>query len=111
MRTRSAPLVFLFGLITFGIYTLYWMVSTKNELNQRGAAIPTAWLLIVPIANIWWMWKYGEGAERATGGKVSGAVAFLLLFLLGTIGMAVVQSMYNSLPAAGQAQMPQARVA
>lgn len=45
--------VLLLPLITFGIYQIVWYVKTKNEMNQLGATIPTAWLVIVPIVNIW----------------------------------------------------------
>ena len=49
---RNIFLVYLFSFITFGIYTIYWLVSTKEEMNTLGATIPTAWLIIVPIVNI-----------------------------------------------------------
>ena len=58
VKHRNIFLVYLFSIITFGIYALYWMVSTKNEINSLGAKIPTAWLLIVPIANLYWIYKY-----------------------------------------------------
>ncbi len=56
MQQRSPFLVFLLSLITFGIYGIVWYVKTKNEMNARGAQIPTAWLLIIPIVNIYWLW-------------------------------------------------------
>lgn len=27
-------------IITFGIYVIYWIIKTKNELNKNGADIP-----------------------------------------------------------------------
>ena len=92
-----------------GIYAIVWFVKTKNEMVQQGADIPTAWLLIVPIASIYWMWKWAGGVEHVTRSKFSQAIAFILVFLLGIIGMAIVQDALNK--ASGQAQMPQARVA
>jgi len=95
MKKRSAGGVVVLSIITLGIYAIYWMVATKGEMNSQGANIPTAWLIIVPIANIWWTWKYAEGVDHVTSGKLSAGVAFLLLWLLSLIGMAIVQSAFN----------------
>ena len=95
MKHRSPIAVFIFGFITGGIYSLYWNIVTKIEMNERGATIPTAWFIIIPFVNIWWLWKYSEGVEKVTGGKLSGVLAFLLLLLLGPIGDAVVQDSFN----------------
>lgn len=48
VKNRNIFLVYLFSIITFGIYSIYWLVSTKNEMNSLGAKIPTALLLIIP---------------------------------------------------------------
>jgi hypothetical protein len=95
MKQRSPIAVFLLPFITFGIYALYWMVITKGEMNSKGAQIPTAWLIIIPFVNIWWMWKYSEGVENVTNGKMSGVLAFILMLLLGTIGYAIIQDSFN----------------
>lgn len=102
MTQRSPIAVFFLPLITLGIYGLVWFVKTKDEMNSAGAEIPTAWLLIVPIANIYWIWKYCEGVGKVTRDDLSPIVALLLLVFLGSIGMAVVQSSLNkkALPAA-----------
>jgi len=95
MRNRNPALVLVFTIITFFIYGIYWMVSTKNEMNEQGASIPTAWLIIVPIVSIWWQWKYCTGVEQVSKGRLGGAVAFLLILFLGPIGMAIIQSTFN----------------
>jgi hypothetical protein len=95
MKKRSPVAVLLLPFVTFGIYGIYWQVKTKVEMNSVGASIPTAWLLIVPIVNIWWLWKYSEGVDKVTNGKMSGVLAFILLFLLGFIGGAIIQSSFN----------------
>ena len=96
MEYRSPVMVFFVSLITFGIYGLVWYVKTKNEMNAKGAQIPTAWLIIIPIANIYWLWRYAQGVEFVTSKEMSAATAFILMFLLGIIGMAIVQSKFNS---------------
>ena len=95
MKNRSPVAVLLLPFITFGIYCLYWAVVTKGEMNKLGATIPTAWLIIVPFVNIWWMWKYSEGVEQVTGEKMSTVLAFILQFLLGFIGQAIIQDSFN----------------
>lgn len=96
MQKRSPIAVVLLSLVTFGIYAIYWQVKTKGEMNALGAEIPTAWLIIVPLVNIWWLWKYSEGVEKVTGGKLSGVLAFILLWVLGPIGGAIVQDSFNN---------------
>lgn len=110
MTKRSVVAVILLNLITCGIYNLYWYVKTKDEMVMQGATIPTGWLLIIPVVNIYWMWKWSEGVEYVTRGKTSAAVSFILMFLLGMIGMAILQSIFNNTPNM-RVQLPQARVA
>ncbi len=109
MKTRSVAAVVILSIVTFGIYCIVWFVKTKNEMNKVGANIPTAWWLLVPIGNIWWQWKYCEGVEQVTRGKLGTAVGFLLLLLLSIIGIAVVQVSLNDV--ADQPQLPRAQVA
>lgn len=112
MTKRSVVAVILLTLFTFGIYNLIWFVKTKNEMNSVGADIPTGWLIIVPIANIWWMWKWAGGVELVTRGRQSQAIAFILVFLLSVIGMAIVQVELNNAVDQGAAGgLPRARVA
>jgi Domain of unknown function (DUF4234) len=95
MRNRNALLVAVFGLITCGIYHIYWLVSTKLEMNERGADIPTAWLLIIPIVNIYWLWKWSQGVEKITNKDLGAVPALLLCWFLGIIGAAITQSYFN----------------
>jgi hypothetical protein len=93
LRSPAAPLLLPF--ITFGIYTLVWNVRTKNEMNKTiSKRIPTAWLLIVPIANIFWLVAYSRGA-KAFNGTGTTAGTFWLLALLGIIGEAILQARFN----------------
>ena len=114
MNKRSVGGVIILSLVTFGIYALIWHVKTKNEMNQCGADIPTAFLIIVPIANLYWIWKWCGGIEYISKEKMTAPVAFLLHAFLPLIGMAILQDTMNKaidrgLP--GQAQLPVARVA
>jgi hypothetical protein len=96
MKNRNPIAVFFLPLVTFGIYAIIWLVKTKNEMNNQGANIPTAWLIIIPFVSLYWLWKYAEGVEKVTNGKQSQVLAFVLLFLLGIVGYAVIQSDFNT---------------
>ena len=112
MNKRSVVAVVLLTIFTFGIYNIIWFVKTKNEMNAIGADIPTAWLIIVPIANIWWMWRWSGGVEHATRGKLSQVIAFIVIALLSVIGVAIVQAELNKAIDQGMpGQLPRARVA
>ena len=95
MQHRDPIMVFLLSIITLGIYGLFWYVTTKDQLNAKGAQIPTAWLIIIPIVNLWWLWKFCEGVELVTNKGMGAAVAFLLILFLGAIGMAIIQNELN----------------
>ena len=95
MTQRSPIAVFFLPVITLGIYGLIWLVKSKDEMNTQGAEIPTAWLLLVPIVQLWWFWKFAEGVGKVTHNEMSGGLAFILMLLLGNIGMAVIQSSFN----------------
>ena len=113
MTKRSVASVIILTLVTLGIYGLVWMVKTKGEMNQAGANIPTAWMLLIPfIGPIIWQWKFAGGVEHVTGGKFSQAISFILMFVLGIIGMAIIQSELNKAIDRGvPGQLPHARVA
>ena len=97
MTQRSPAVVFILGAITFGIYPLVWLINTKEEMNSQGAEIPTGWFLVLPILNLLWIWKWSQGVEKVTRQGTSAGLAFIMIFLLGPIGMAVVQSSFNKL--------------
>ena len=112
MKQRSVGGVIILSLVTFGIYALIWHVKTKNEMNACGAEIPTAWLLIVPIANIYWIWKWCTGIEHITKEKMTAPVALLLHVMLPLIGMAILQDTMNQAVRRGlPGALPQARIA
>jgi hypothetical protein len=113
---RSVVSVIVLSIITFGIYMLVWMVKTKNEMVRQGADIPTAWLLIVPIANLYWLWKFAGGVEHVTQGKQSQVMAFILMVVANNfiplLGTAIIQAELNKAVDRGvPGQLPQARVA
>ena len=120
MTKRSVASVIILSIITLGIYSLVWIVKTKGEMTRSGATgIPSAWgllLAVVPIVGfiylLYWYWKWCGGIEYVTGGKLSQVLAFVLIALLGFIGMAIVQAELNKAIDRGvSGQLPQMRVA
>ena len=99
MTHRDPISVLLLPIVTLGIYYLVWYVTTKNEMNAKGANIPTAWLMIIPIANFFWIWEFSKGVELVTNKGMGSGTAFVLLLFLGTIGGAIVQSNLNKVAA------------
>ena len=115
MTKRSPAAVLILSCLTLGIYSIIWYVKTKGEMVKAGADIPTAWLLIVPIANLYWMWKWSGGVEHVTRGQSSQGLTFVMVFLVNQfffIGSAIVQGSLNKAIDQGMpGQLPQARVA
>ncbi len=97
MKERNLWTVGLLIVVTLGIYYLVWMVLTKIEMNKMGAKIPTAWWIIVPFANIWWVWKWAEGVGHVTKKKeqLDGILAFVVIFALEYIGIFIIQHCFN----------------
>ncbi len=94
---RNILLVYLFSIITLGVYYLYWMVSSKNEMNEAGAKIPPSWLMIVPIANFYWIYKYAEGFSQKIKKDNNSTLWFILFLFVGIVTPAIVQSELNNL--------------
>lgn len=98
MKKRSPIFVFLVGFFTIFIYSWYWLVKTKGEMNKLGQKVPTAWIWLIPIiGTIWWMWKYSEAVEGVTNKELNKVLAFVVMYLLGPIGHAIVQDYFNKI--------------
>ena len=97
IKSRNLAAVYILGIITFGIYLLYWLISTKNDINSLGAKIPTGWLLIIPIANIYWAYKYCEGFAENVKKDGNTLLWFIVYVLIGIIMPAIVQSELNKI--------------
>jgi hypothetical protein len=96
LKERNILLVYILSFITLGIYYLYWLYKTKNELNELGANIPSFILYFIPIVNIYWLYRYTEGWAHVT--KKDNAVIYFILFLLvGIIKPYLVQRDLNEI--------------
>jgi hypothetical protein len=95
MQKRSLVSMFFLGLVTFGIYYLYWFFATRRELIAKGAKIPSAWLAIIPFFNIYFLYKYCEAFYKYVSKKNSPITYLLLLLLLPVIGQLILQHIIN----------------
>lgn len=96
MKKRNPLIVFLFSILTGGLYSWYWLVKTKGEMNKMGEKIPTAWIWLIPVvSSFWWDWKYSEGVDHITKKEIPTILAILALLFLGPIGQAIIQETFN----------------
>jgi ABC-type transport system involved in cytochrome c biogenesis permease subunit len=97
VKEQNPIMVIILIFCTFGIYGLFWAIRTKNEMNELGADIPTAWLLIIPLVNIFWLWKYCEGYEQVSKGDTEAVMLFIIYIVFSPIAIYMVQSGLNKL--------------
>jgi H+/Cl- antiporter ClcA len=96
VKYRNPVLVILFSIITLGIYGIYWLVSTTNELRRLTSIAPdplALFLLLIPVLNIfvwiWYYWKYSKEVEEISG--VQAILLFLFWILLSPVSMIITQ--------------------
>ncbi|MDP6293285.1 MAG: DUF4234 domain-containing protein [Candidatus Woesearchaeota archaeon] len=99
-KHRNPALVLVFTIITLGIYGVYWLASTTNELKAKTPLAPSPYLLIlfvVPlvglIAAIVYCWKYGKALEEVT--KFSGIGMLVLLLFVFPVAQVIAQMQLN----------------
>jgi len=97
IKRRSPVAVVIFSIITLGIYLIYWIVATKEEIKSLGAEIPSAWFIIVPIANMYFLYKYCEGFSDHVKKDKMGAVWTLLALTCFPVVPVIVQVELNKL--------------
>lgn len=105
MKQRSVPMVIILSLITLGIYGLIWYIQTRDEMKAKGIETVHPLLGLIPFVGplilIYFLWQYSGGVEKVTNGKYSQVIAFLLLFLIGFIGIGIIQNAYNEIGEGG----------
>ncbi|MBW2979455.1 hypothetical protein DRZ77_01370 [Candidatus Woesearchaeota archaeon] len=123
VKYRNPALVIVFTLITFGIYGLYWLVSTAKELHElkvKDAPNPmlVVWAFLISIfgsiANafgvfvgvilvfiavglmISYYWKYSKAIEQLSKGKYSFVLLFIFFIAFAFVSIALSQVTLNS---------------
>ena len=95
IEKRDPIVVFILSIITFGIYALYWFVVTKGILNKKGGKIPTAWLLIIPIVSLYWIYRFSEVFSKKVTKDNQPVLWFLLILFGNTLILPVLQYEIN----------------
>lgn len=100
IKRRNPFLIFLFSVITLGIYSIFWIVYTTNELKKNTKSAPNPLLLLlmlIPGVNlivmILYFWKYSKAINELTG--YSSITLFILWILISPIGMILSQIELN----------------
>ncbi len=99
-KRREPLIVMLLGFITFGIYNLYWLVSTSNELRRNNIDVLSPWLLflmLIPGVNLIimliYLWKYCKGINKLTGHGAG--LLFFLYLIISPLAMSLCQIEIN----------------
>lgn len=81
------------------IYFVYWYYKTSVEIKNKGYYIPIFILYFIPIVNFYWLWKYSEGVEGVTKGKLQTILVFIVNFLLSIpLAPIILQYYFNKTP-------------
>ncbi|MBC8060495.1 MAG: DUF4234 domain-containing protein [Clostridiaceae bacterium] len=109
-RERSVVLVILFSLITCGIYFLYWMYATTEDVNAYLGDNDTSGVLVLlfgiitcGIYVLYWYYKMGKRIsycqEKASVRVSDDSIVLLLLSVFGfsIISAAIIQSNLNNI--------------
>jgi len=83
-KKRNIFLIYLLSLLTLGIYYVYWIVSTRDEMGSQGIKIPTGWLIFIPLVNLVWLYLYIKGFTKIKQSQNT-ILLFLLILLTGAI--------------------------
>ena len=95
IKNRNPIMTILLSCCTGGIYALYWLVKTKEEIVSMGGEIPTAWFLIIPLLNIFWIYKYCDAFGKVVKKDDKGIMLLIIWLVLSPIAIYMVQSELN----------------
>lgn len=49
MKRRSLVTITILSIITLGLYGLYWVFVTRDELVKKGEDVPSPWIFVGPL--------------------------------------------------------------
>lgn len=83
IKYRNMFIQVILYIITFGIYGLYWFYVTFNELSTangktEGAGCLWTFLLLIPIASLFSIWKHSTEYAEFVDNKYPGIALFIL---------------------------------
>ncbi len=100
VKYRNPALVIIFTYITLGIYGIYWIVSTTNELRSMTKSAPNPWKLLwllVPVVNIfvyvWYYWRYCEAIGEIS--DFDNVLLFIIWLFISPVAVVIAQIQLN----------------
>lgn len=96
-------MMLLLAVVTLGLYGLFWVVVTTNELRRNGVDMISPWFLFLTLipylgiifAVVYYV-KFGKALHEVTGWSKGGFIAWWILF--GFVAMFISQHQLNKLP-------------
>ncbi len=105
---RSVAGVIILSILTCGIYHLYWVYATTNEINYylgeddtSGGMVILFSIITCGIYSLYWYYKMGKKVQavqlRALGNGSDDSVLYLILSIFGfaIVSNAIIQSNLN----------------
>jgi hypothetical protein len=99
---RDILTLYLLGLVTAGLYLIYWAVQAKEDMNVLGGRIPSAWYILIPGGVIYWAYRFYEAFAIHLRKDGRALAWFLLALLVPWIMPAIVQGELNALADANE---------
>lgn len=97
-KKRSIGLCILYSIITFGIYSIFWYRNIARDVRTKTVVGPNPndiWLIFIPFYGIYAMIMYDYVLGKAFKEEFSLDYLFILLLLLGPIGLIIAQVKLN----------------
>ena len=99
VKRRNMLFQFVVYFLTFGLYSLYWYYVTLGEMtNLKGKRVDALlWtiLMIIPIANLFAMWKHSAAADLAFDRQYPAILLWVLWIFVSPVVWIVLQIELN----------------
>ncbi len=100
IKYRNMFVQVILFIITLGIYGIYWFYATYNEMtraNGKTEANGCLWtiLLLIPIANLFAVWKHSMEYAEVVDQKYPGIAIFILWLVFAPVVWFIVQTDLN----------------
>lgn len=99
VKKRNIWFVIIVGIITLGIYWVYWFYSTSKEIIELNKikSNPLLWTigLFIPIVNLYVLYRYSVEAEKMMKEKTGWLVLLIVWIVFLPIAQYLVQKELN----------------
>lgn len=92
-KEGSLGIQIVLTIVTLGLYSLYWLYSTADQLDRGTDQGLTPILGIIPVVNLYTAWQISSAAEAVT--NQSKAVLFILFLVFAPLSWYWIQTGIN----------------